>query len=235
MTLSFKLNDFEGPLDLLLHLITKHKMDIFDVEIITLVDQYMEHINSIPEKDLETAGEFLEMAARLVYMKTVMLLPRNEEEKQELKAELTGQLLEYKSCKEAAEKLRLQNLFGETFVSSGEKTEADRVYHGKHNPKELIKAYLAAVGKGRKLLPPSPMIFSPIVAKKFVSVSSRIIFLLKSLYKNPKQEYDKIFYESGERSSMVATFLAVLELIKAKRIIVTENQQHIIFNNRRNG
>ncbi len=233
MTLSFKLNDFEGPLDLLLHLISKHKMDIFDVEIITLVDQYMEYIDNIPEKDLETAGEFLEMAARLVYIKTVMLLPRSEEEKEELKAELTGQLLEYKACKEAAEKLKTQNHFGEIFTSPGEKTDVDKTYHGKHSPKELLKAYLAAVGKGQKLLPPSASVFSPIVAKKFVSVSSRIIYLLKSLYKKPIQEFDCIFYESAERSSMVATFLAVLELIKAKRITVTENQEQIIFNNRR--
>ena len=78
--LSYKLETFEGPLDLLLYLITKNKLDICDIQISELLDQYMEQINAMQEADMDIASEFLEMAARLVYMKTVSLLPKHEED-----------------------------------------------------------------------------------------------------------------------------------------------------------
>ena len=80
--MSFKLEIFEGPLDLLLHLISKHKLNINDIPIVTLLDQYMEYIDKMSEQNMEIAGEFLEMAARLVYIKTVSLLPQHEEAEQ---------------------------------------------------------------------------------------------------------------------------------------------------------
>ena len=96
--LSYKLETFEGPLDLLLYLITKNKLDICDIQISELLDQYMEQINAMQEADMDVSSEFLEMAARLVYMKTVSLLPKHEE-MEALRQELTGQLLEYQECK----------------------------------------------------------------------------------------------------------------------------------------
>ena len=92
--LTYKINDFEGPLDLLLHLISKHKMQLFDIQIYQLIDQYLEFIGEIGPEQLEPTIEFVEMAARLVYMKSVALLPRSDE-KEELERELTGQLIEY--------------------------------------------------------------------------------------------------------------------------------------------
>ena len=89
----FKTGGFEGPLDLLLYLIQKHKLDICDIEISALLEQYLAYIDAMGQDDLEIASEFLEMAARLVYIKTAMLLPRHEEEGVKLKAELQGQLL----------------------------------------------------------------------------------------------------------------------------------------------
>ena len=86
---SFRLSEFEGPLDLLLHLIAKHKLDILDIEISELLRQYLAFIENRADQDLEVASEFLEMAARLVHIKTVMLLPRHEEEADDLKAKLT--------------------------------------------------------------------------------------------------------------------------------------------------
>ena len=102
--LSYKLPVFEGPLDLLLHLIAKHKLNINDIPIAQLLDQYMEHIEAMQQADLDVASEFMEMAARLVYIKTASLLPRPEESEQ-LKRELTGQLLEYQAVQEAAAQL----------------------------------------------------------------------------------------------------------------------------------
>ena len=103
--LNFKIESFEGPLDLLLHLVARHKVALIDVEISLLIDQYLDFIGNIGPQDLEPTSEFVEMAARLVYMKTVVLLPR-QEEAERLERELVGQLVEYQLCKEAAEKLR---------------------------------------------------------------------------------------------------------------------------------
>ena len=105
MELSFKLDVFEGPLDLLLHLISKHQLNIYDIEISVLLEQYLSYIDSWQEADMEVAGEFLAMAARLIYIKTVSLLPKYDEA-DELKKELTGELIEYAVCKMMAEKFR---------------------------------------------------------------------------------------------------------------------------------
>ena len=102
--LSYKLQDFEGPLDLLLQLIARNKLNIYDIQLTVLVDQYLEQIEAFKETELEVASEFLEMAARLIYIKTASLLPKHEEF-ENLKDELTGELLEYQLCKEIAEKL----------------------------------------------------------------------------------------------------------------------------------
>ena len=100
--ISYKLPSFEGPLDLLLYLISKNKLNIYDIQISTLLDQYMEHIKAMQEQDMDVASEFLEMAARLVQIKTATLLPKHQEA-EELKEDLTGQLLEYQECKRVAQ------------------------------------------------------------------------------------------------------------------------------------
>ena len=105
MQLNFKIDQFEGPLDLLLTLISKHKMNILDIEIVTIINQYLEIIREAQAQDLEIASDFIDMAARLVYLKSVYLLPKDEEG-EKLKAELQGQLIEYSQAKLAAENLR---------------------------------------------------------------------------------------------------------------------------------
>ena len=99
---SFKLDVFEGPMDLLLSLISKHKLNIYDIEISSLLEQYMAYLEQCREQDLELAGEFLEMAARLIYIKTASLLPHPEEAQKEKQA-LQGALIEYALCKQAAQ------------------------------------------------------------------------------------------------------------------------------------
>ena len=96
--LTFKVNEYEGPLDLILALLSKHQIDIYDINISDLLEQYMGVIRTLQESDMEVASEFLEMASRLVYIKTASLLPRCEKE-DDPRAELVGQLLEYQSCK----------------------------------------------------------------------------------------------------------------------------------------
>ena len=96
--IQYKIDVFEGPMDLLLHLINKHKLNINDIPIFELVEQYTDYVRQMKEADMEIASEFLEMAARLVYIKSVSLLPVYDEA-EELKKELSGELIEYRDCK----------------------------------------------------------------------------------------------------------------------------------------
>ncbi len=221
--LSYKLPAFEGPLDLLLYLIGKNKLNICDIQISELLDQYMEQIEAMKERDLDVASEFLEMAARLVYMKTVSLLPKHEEA-EELRRELTGQLLEYQECKRIAIVMGEQFRFN-IFVREPSEIEVDQTYRRNHTPAELLSAYLNAAGRGKRLLPPTPEAFSGIVTHKIVSVASCIIHVLRQLWKTKSVQYGALFEEKKDRSDLVATFLAVLELVKGKRVRVEGESQ----------
>ena len=161
--LQYKLPVFEGPLDLLLTLISKNKIDIYDIQISDLLDQYMEQISRMQENQMDIASEFLTMASRLVYIKSVMLLPKYEEEAEELKKELSGQLLEYAVCREIAAKLGAIYDF-DTFFRAPSPVEFDLTYNRSHPPEDIAKAYISAVGRGKRRLPPSEQAFSGIVA-----------------------------------------------------------------------
>lgn len=225
--LSYKLPVFEGPLDLLLYLIGKNKLNICDIPISELLDQYMEQINRMKEQDMDVASEFLEMAARLVYMKTVSLLPKHEEA-EELRRELSGQLLEYQECKRVALVLAEQFRF-DIFTREPAEIPADQTYRRIHTPAELLAAYQAAAGRGKRLLPPSPEAFSGIVTNRIVSVASRIVHVLRRLWKTKSMQYEALFEEQQERSDLVATFLAILELVKGKRVrIEGENRDSTV-------
>ena len=176
--ISYKLDVFEGPMDLLLSLIAKHKLNIYDIPIVELVDQYLDYVRRMQDEDMYVASEFLEMAARLVYLKTVSLLPVHEEA-DELKRELTGELIEYRDCKLMAEKLSQRTDGFDHFVREPMKIETDPTYTRVHDGAELLRAYLAAAGRKLRNLPPPIEAFREIVAKKIVSVGSKI----RSIYK----------------------------------------------------
>ena len=213
----YKLPVFEGPLDLLLTLISKNKIDIYDIRISDLLDQYMEQINRMQENQMDIASEFLTMASRLVYIKSVMLLPKYEEEAEELKKELSGQLLEYAVCREIAEKLG--NIYDfDTFCREASPVEFDLTYTRLHPAEDIAKAYISAVGRGKRKLPPSEQAFSGIVSHKIVSVNSKIIQLMRRLWHGKRLEYHEIFEVCEGKSELVATFLATLELVKGNRI-----------------
>lgn len=215
--ISYKLEVFEGPMDLLLHLITKHKLNIYDIPIMELVEQYTDYIRRMEEADMEVASEFLEMAARLVYIKTVSLLP-SDPQAQELKQELTGELLEYRDCKLMAQKLSERTDGFLRFTREATDFPIDYTYNRLHEPEELYRAYLAAAGRGRRFIPPPAEAFSGIVSHKIVSVGSRIFFILKKLVRGARSRFEDFFLSATSRSEMVATFLAMLELVKDKRI-----------------
>lgn len=217
--LSFRLESFEGPLDLLLYLISKNKLSIYDIKITVLLDQYMESIKQMQENDMDVASEFLEMASRLVYIKSVALLPKNEEA-EELVKELQGELLEYSICRGIAQKFSENTDGFNRFVRQPQKLPPAKGYKLTHEKGELVSFYLAAVGRGQRRLPPPASSFSGIVSHKIISVASKIVHVLRDLRTKKKVKYNSVFKNAESRSELVATFLAILELIKGKRIKV---------------
>lgn len=218
-TLSYKLDVFEGPLDLLLNLIAKNKLNIYDIPIAELLEQYMAQIHEMQAADMDVASEFLEMAARLVHIKSVSLLPKKEEEAA-LKQELTGQLLEYQQCKEAA--MRLRERFSlDGIVRAQADIPADLTYKRHHKPQELLSAYLSMLGKKKPQEPQKPEdTISKLITRRVVSVASQIVFVLRSLWKKRHVSLKELFRGKNDPSERVAAFLAVLELVKDKRLRV---------------
>lgn len=218
-TLSYKFDVFEGPLDLLLNLIAKNKLNIYDIPIAELLEQYMAQIHEMQAADMDVASEFLEMAARLVHIKSVSLLPKKEEEAA-LKQELTGQLLEYQQCKEAA--MRLRERFSlDGIVRAQADIPADLTYKRHHKPQELLSAYLSMLGKKKPPEPQKPEdTISKLITRRVVSVASQIVFVLRSLWKKRRVSLKELFRGKNDPSERVAAFLAVLELVKDKRLRV---------------
>ena len=217
---SFSLKVFEGPLDLLLHLIAKNKLNIYDINISELLDQYMLYINAVNETTADISSEFLEMASRLVYIKTVSLLP-NSDEADALKSELSGELLEYRVCRMIAERLSSMSDGADRFVREPLNIEPDNTYSRNHPAELLVKMYLAAAGRGMRRIPPSENAFSGIVKRVVISVSSRMTVLLSKLKNKGRVRYNTLFDNCTGKSKAVATFLAVLELIKTNRAVIT--------------
>jgi len=218
---SYKTEGFEGPLDLLLQLIAKNKLNIFDINLSVLIDQYLAQIEELKSREMEVSSEFLTMASRLIYIKTVSLLPKHDEIEQ-LKDELTGELIEYEICRKMAEKLSSMTIGFDRFVRKPTEYELDKTYELTHDGEVLLNAYTSAVGRGKRKLPPSVAPFTKIVAKKIVAVSSKIMFVMRNLAKGEKSKLSSLYGSARSRSELVATFLAVLELCKANRIEITK-------------
>ena len=218
--LSYKVEDFEGPLDLLLQLIAKNKLNIYDIQLTVLIDQYLEQIKLMELYNMDIASDFLAMASRLIYIKTVSLLPKHDEI-EELKQELTGELLEYQMCREIAAKLNVMGKDIDRFIKKAEPVELDKTYTLNHEPAIIFQAFLAAAGRGRRKLPPSTAPFTRIVAKKIVSVSSKIVYVMRNLFKGGTKKLTALYSGAKSRSELVATFLAVLELCKANRVKIS--------------
>jgi len=225
-TVEIKSEVFDGPLDLMLSLISKHKIDIQDIEITVLLEQFLKYIEETQENDIELAGEFLEMAARLIYIKSVSLLPKHEAE--QLKKELEGALIEYALCKAAAERLRSLFVGDAVFTRSPDEAQIDFTYGLLHLPAELVEAAgIISYRDKVKNQPPPPLPHNEIKID-YVSVFSAIICVLRRIRKGGKLEIKTLFAGVG-RSEKVATFLALLELSTHGRIAFSKNLKFIEF------
>ncbi|MFC1624197.1 segregation and condensation protein A [Candidatus Omnitrophota bacterium] len=224
MSYKVKLEVFEGPLDLLLYLIKKSEIDIYDIPIASITEQYIEYLELMRMLDLNIAGEFLVMAATLIHIKSKMLLPLEEkeilpEEEEDPREELVRRLLEYKKFKEVAGVL--QDLEGQRkrmFTRSAGAIESDASENFfEASLFDLITAFT------RVLKDVPREVFQEIVKDEF-TVEQKIHDLVHMLVKTPTIQLSELFKNAKSKLEIIATFLAVLELIRVKEIIVAQRQ-----------
>ncbi len=220
--LVFKTGAYEGPLELLLALIAKNKMNIFDIQISVLFEQYMAYVDEMKRMDMDVAGEFITMAAELMLIKSRMLLPKQEEDPRE---ELVRKLMEYKLAKEAAGWLSERGReYGGRFEKDTDEIKPDK------NAKldleaELLRGALSRllfkIAEKEKESENTPIeLINPLIKKKIVSIPGRVLGVMRKMLKRRAVYFDEFFEDVRSRSELVATFYALLELLKAGRITI---------------
>ncbi len=219
--IQYHLSAFDGPLDLLLHLIAKNKVSIYDIPIAEILEQYNAALARMEIYDLELESEFVAMSAQLLYIKSKMLLPRHEEEEEseDPRATLVQMLLEYQKFKEVSGLLSHRFELGrDLIVKEPENLEPDRTYRYSHDKSDLRTAILRMRDRAERALPPPVSEFSGIVGREVFSVGTKVAFILKRLLHSGKTTFHALFSKVQTRSEVVATFLAVLELCKSNKI-----------------
>ncbi len=230
MDLEFKLPVFEGPLDLLLHLIEKNKVDIYDIPIVEITNQYMDYVRRMDKEDLDSASEFLVMAATLIDIKCRMLMPqKNNEDEEEIdpRNELVEKLIEYKKCKYEAEELRDLQVYG-----------LQSLYRGSFLPKEVEKyvpkpdlnsmlcgvdleklneVFLQVLKRQEDRKDSARSGFSHIEVEE-VSLPEKIQHVSDTLKRRKSCSFKQILSEGSDKMDVIVSFLAILELMKDGRI-----------------
>lgn len=238
---TYKLENFEGPLDLLLTLIQKNKVSIYDIPIVEITAQYLEAIEGIDESNLDNTSEFLVLASQLLYIKSRMLLPKNEdtEEEEDPREELARRLYEYQQYKEASEELR-KNEFSTRYMVFREAEKIDfpvPEYDTRHDVDELLNAFDSILKRHTRRLKPEKRAFSQIVGREKVSVDDMVEKIRKRLRKSKKLNFQSLFEDSSSKPEMIATFLAVLEMVKGGRLFANydTSKKDFILTTEKNG
>lgn len=217
----YKLESFEGPLDLLLHLINKNKVSIYDIPIVEITDQYLEAIEDIEHSSLENMSEFLVLASQLLVIKSKMLLPKKEDDDEEdPREDLARRLIEYQKYKEASAELRKKEFWSKyMFFRDTEKIDFPvPEYDKQHSVNELIDAFNSIYMRKQRQQKPQKKAFSGIVGREKVSVDDMVEKVCKMLSKAPRLKFHLIFRAEDSKPEMIATFLALLEMIKLDKI-----------------
>jgi segregation and condensation protein A len=216
MSYQIKLDMFEGPLDLLLHLIREHQIDILDIPIAKITEEYLRYLALMEELDLDVAGEFLLMAATLIHIKSKMLLPPDEvaegeeAEEEDPRAELVDRLLEYKKFKEAAQSLSLLETEQALLHLRGAPSMALEV----EGPLtisllELLRAFRDILRRAETLTPLE-------ITADELNVGQRILVLIDRLSLESPIEFSRLFSGSTRRTEIIVTFLALLEVLRRR-------------------
>lgn len=236
MSISVKLEAFDGPLDLLLHLIEKNKIDIFDIPIVEITEQYMEYVEQMETKDMEVMSDFLVMAATLLKIKSKMLLPAqvNEEgEEEDPRAELVERLLEYKMYKYASYELKDRQMDASRLLFK-ESTIPDEIADYKEEVdvgsllSDVTLSRLQDIFKGimKKQVDKIDPIRSKFgkIEKEQVSLTDRMIYIEEYAMLHQKFNFRKLLEEQSDKITLIVTFLGILELMKVGKLkIVQEN------------
>ena len=236
--IKYRLESFEGPLDLLLTLIKKNKVSIWDIPIVEITDQYLEAIAGIEKTMLDNTGEFIILASQLLYIKSKMLLPKDEEDDEEdPREELAQRLYEYKKFKEASQQMRKSEFSSKYMVFRGEEDIKFPVpeYNINHELSDLIDAFGNIFQRRVRKAKPEKRAFYGIVGREKVSVDDMVIKIKDRLRANGKVDFSSLFGENDSRPEMIATFLAVLEMVKLNQIRADfddDKQEFIISENK---
>lgn len=219
------LEDFTGPLDLILSLLSKNKMEIKDIQISLILEQYLDWMDRRKALDLDVASEFVTMAAHLVYIKTRMLLSINDEEAMSEMEQLIASLEEhqrqesYLKIKAVAPQLGERYLYGRDYITKGpEHLPVNKLYRYQHQPNDLFRAISNVLERVDNHLPPPLAAFEGIVGREPYPVADKARSILDRLIQFGVARFKALFKTSRSRSEVVATFLAILELCKANRI-----------------
>ena len=223
--LTFSLDQvFEGPLDLLLALIAKNKVNIYDIPISLIFEQYMEYIERMNMLNMEVTSEFIVMAAQLMVIKSRMLLPKLGDDEEDPRQELVDMLLEHQRAKSTAEELHERELtYSGTYEKPPEKIPDEPEYSLKHDIRVLEEAFRRVYTRKiemESLIPMEEPISDLLTATRQVSVGEKITTLIKGMKVGEKKTLCSLFFPAESKHELVAIFLAVLELIKSRRAVV---------------
>ena len=206
---------------MLLTLIKKNKVSIWDIPIVEITDQYLEAISGIEKTMLDNTGEFIILASQLLYIKSKMLLPKDEEEDEEdPREELAQRLYEYKKIKEASRQMRKSEFSSKYMVFRNEEDIKFPVpeYNIDHGIDELMDAFDNILARRIRKSKPEKRAFYGIVGRELVSVDDMVVKIENVLHTKKKIEFSCLFQPEDTRPEMIATFMALLEMIKLRRI-----------------
>ena len=226
------LEDFDGPLDVILLLLSKNKIEIQDVSISSILEQYLAYLDEMKRMDMEIASEFIAMASHLMYIKTKMLLSRAEQEEAETEMEKLIQSLQerqrreaYGQIQKAAEQLARRNELGLGLFTKGQEPfSPDQTYRYQHDLQDLTDALSAISDRTERRLPPPVSNFAGIVGTEPYPVTKKAADIVRRLIAHGVMKFRSLFRGSKSRSEIVATFLAVLELCRVKSVSFDDDE-----------
>lgn len=230
-TRSELMEDFEGPLDVIFLLLSKNKIDIQDVSITAILEQYLAYLEEMKRLDMEIASEFITMASHLMLIKTKMLLSAAEAAEAESELDLLRQSLIERQRREAIDQIRLAiavleplNDVGRcVFVKEPEPLRRDSTYRYQHTPEDLLRALDDISERNQRRLPPPTVNFKGIVGKEPYPVSRKAGELIRTLILRGIERLKNLFKGNRSRSEVVATFLALLDLCKNNSVCLEDD------------
>lgn len=223
--------DFEGPLDVIFLLLSKNKIEIQDVSITAILEQYLAYLDEMKRLDMQIASEFISMASHLMLIKTKMLLSAAEQAEAESELDLLRQSLIERRRKEAMEQIRLavsqlepRNEIGRClFTKEPEPLRRDNTYRYRHDVLDLLRALDTIAERNQRQLPPPTANFRGIVAKEPYPVTRKAGEVLRQLVLRGVERLKRLFRGNKTRSEIVATFLAILELCKTNSVVLEDD------------